>query len=125
MRRVVVLPAPLRPTSPMRSPGCTRSAAPSAKSSVRAPARTSRSDAVITGSPPLGRLLVVGEHRWALLGARGDRLLEIGGEQTNEKLSQAFGLHVPFQVSGVQPTPQCALGQLDPRPGERGDPLGQ
>ena len=48
MRMVVVLPAPLRPTSPIRSPGCTRSAAPSVESSVRAPARTSRSVAVIT-----------------------------------------------------------------------------
>ena len=45
---VVVLPAPLRPTNPMRSPGCTRSAWPSVDNSVRAPARTSRSVAVIT-----------------------------------------------------------------------------
>src|SRR5690349_6097023 len=104
IRMVVVLPAPLRPTSPIRSPGCTRSAAPSMDSSVRAPARTSRSVAVITGAAP-AYLLVVGENRWPLLGARGDGFFEVAGEQTDEELSQALGLHVPFQASGVQSTP--------------------
>ena len=50
-------------------------------------------------------LLVVSEDRGALLGARGDRFLEVGGEQTHEELSQALGLHVPLQASGVQSTP--------------------
>src|SRR6478735_3426574 len=72
MRMVVVLPAPFRPTSPMRSPGSTRSAGPSADSSVRAPARTSRSVAVITLlSSSLS--LLVGARRLlapALVGAR-------------------------------------------------------
>src|SRR5215212_8956637 len=117
MRMVVVLPAPLRPTRPMRSPGCTRSAAPSVDSSVRAPARTSRSVAVITPLVLLC-LLVVGEDRRPLLGARRDRFFEVAGEQTDEELSQALGLHVPFQASGVQSTPQCALGQLGSRPRE-------
>src|SRR3954468_18060576 len=120
MRMVVVLPAPLRPTSPMRSPGWTRSAAPSVDSSVRAPARTSRSVAVITLQLPL---LVVGEDRRPFFGARCDGFFEVGGEQTHEELSQAFGLHVHFQASSVQSTPQCALGQLDSRPGEGSDPL--
>ena len=58
-----------------------------------------------------------------LLGARRHRFFEVGGEQADEELAQAFGLHVPLQASGVQSTPQCALGQLDSRPGERRDPL--
>ena len=70
------------------------------------------------------RLLVVGEDRGPLLGARRDRFFEVGGEQTDEELSKAFGLHVPLQATGIQSTPQCALGQLDSRPGERRDPLG-
>src|SRR5215475_5436216 len=102
MRMVVVLPAPLRPTRPMRSPDCTRNAAPSVESSVRAPAQTSRSVAVITlllpcvlpGSP--GRLLVVCEDRRSPLGTRRDRFFEVAGEQTDEELSQALGLHVPL-----------------------------
>ena len=126
---VVVLPAPLRPTRPMRSPGCTRSAGPSADSSVRAPARTSRSVAVITLTLLIVDVLtvgyfVVGEDRGPLLRARGDRFFEVGGEQAHVELAQAFGLHVPLQASGVQSTPQRALGQLDSRPGERRDPLG-
>src|SRR3982074_1253771 len=125
MRMVVVLPAPLRPTSPMRSPGWTRSAAPSVESSVRAPARTSRSVAVIRLHSYWSSLLVVCEDRGPRLGARGDRFFEVGGEQAHEELSQALGLHVPLQTSGVQSTPQCALGQLDSRPGERRHPLGQ
>ena len=48
MRMVVVLPAPLRPTSPMRSPGWIRRWLPGAVTRVRTPARTSRSVAVIT-----------------------------------------------------------------------------
>src|SRR5215208_3628721 len=99
MRMVVVLPAPLRPTSPIRSPGCTRNAAPSVDSSVRAPARTSRSVAVITLL--LLCLLVVGEDRRPLLDARRDRFFEVAGEQTDEELAQALGLHVPLQASGV------------------------
>src|SRR5579875_3147364 len=126
MRKVVVLPAPLRPTSPMRSPGCTRNVGPSAESRMRAPARTSRSVAVITICLlTTGRLQVVSEHRGPFFRPRGNRFLEVGGEQTNEQLSKAFGLHVPFQASGVQSTPQCALGQLDSRTRERRDPLGQ
>src|SRR5271167_2783636 len=100
MRNVVVLPAPLRPTSPMRSPGCTRRSGPSGESKMRAPARTSRSVAVITIAL-LCWLLVVREHRRALLCARGNRFFEVRGEQTDVKLSQAFGLHVPFQATGV------------------------
>src|SRR3954464_1645747 len=42
---MVVLPAPLRPTRPIRSPGCTRRVAP--ESRMREPARSSRSLAVI------------------------------------------------------------------------------
>src|SRR3954453_10684816 len=122
IRMVVVLPAPLRPTSPMRSPGCTRSAAPSVDSSVRAPARTSRSVAVITLPLPL---LVVCENRRPLLGARRDCFFEVAGEQTDEELSQALGLHMPFQASGVQSTPKRALGQLGSRPRERPDPLAE
>src|SRR5271156_5320176 len=144
MRRVVVFPAPLRPTSPMRSPGCIRRAGPSAESNVRAPARTSRSVAVITvtllshlsgsfsGHAGLHRrrtgsvaeLLIVGEHRRPFLGARGNSLFEVGGEQTNEELPQALGLHVPLQASGVQSTPQCAFGQLESRPRESRYSLG-
>src|SRR3954466_15272655 len=45
VRRVVVLPAPLRPTRPIRSPGCTRRVVGSSR--MRAPARSSRSVAVI------------------------------------------------------------------------------
>src|SRR3954470_19721446 len=44
--RVVVWPAPLRPTSPMRSPGCTRRLASLMR--MRAPARSSRPVVVIT-----------------------------------------------------------------------------
>src|SRR3954452_10665197 len=44
--RVVVFPAPLRPTRPMRSPGCTRRVA--SLSRMRAPARSSRPVVVIT-----------------------------------------------------------------------------
>src|SRR4051812_17098533 len=124
MRMVVVLPAPLRPTSPIRSPGWTRNAAPSVDSSVRAPARTSRSVAVITPLLLLC-LLVVGEDRRALLRACRDRFFEVAGEQTHEQLSKALGLHVPFQASGVQSTPQCALGQLGSGPRERRDPLAE
>ena len=51
------------------------------------------------------RLLVVGEDRRPLLGARRDRFFEVAGEQTDEELSQALGLHVPLQASGVQSTP--------------------
>src|SRR5215211_3498763 len=84
MRIVVVLPAPLRPTSPMRSPGCTRSAGPGADSSVRAPARTSRSVAVITRVLlGLGGRAVVGEDGRAVLRARRDGFLEVLGEQTH------------------------------------------
>src|SRR5687768_9410080 len=101
MRMVVVLPAPLRPTRPMRSPGWMRSAEPSVDSSVRAPARTSRSVAVITlltypsvyssslllvTSSRLLELALVGEDRGSFLGARSDRLLEVGGEQTHVEL---------------------------------------
>src|SRR5581483_8698203 len=102
-----------------------RSAGPSAKSNVRAPARTSRPVAVITVAL-LERcvLLVVGEDRRPFLGARGNRLFEVGGEQANEELAQALGLHVPFQASGVESTPQCALGQLDSRSGEGRDSFG-
>src|ERR1700716_2629213 len=109
MRRVVVLPAPLRPTSPMRSPGCTRRSGPSGESRMRAPARTSRSVAAITfallGSGSVqGRtgLLVVGEDRRPLLSARRNRFFEVGGEQTHEKLPQALGLHVPLQAGGLK-----------------------
>src|SRR5215211_611181 len=144
MRMVVVLPAPLRPTSPMRSPGCTRSAGPSADSSVRAPARTSRSVAVITPLSSFPLLLVgtrrflaralvsarrflaralVSELRGPLFRARSHRFFEVGGEEADEKLAKALSLHMPFQASGVQSSPQCALGQLDSRPGEAGDPL--
>src|SRR5688572_18293928 len=119
---VVVLPAPFRPTRPIRSPGCTRSAAPSAKSSVRAPARTSRSVAVITLRSPWF-LFIVGEDRGTLLRARCNRFFEIGGEQSDEELSQAFGLHMCLQATGVKSTPKRALGQLDSGPGERRDPL--
>ena len=45
----VVLPAPLRPTRPIRSPGCTRKV--TFCSRARAPARSSRSVTVITGGP--------------------------------------------------------------------------
>ena len=48
-RRVVVLPAPLRPTRPMRSPGWTRRVAPDSR--MREPARSSRSVAVIHRAP--------------------------------------------------------------------------
>ena len=51
-RIVVVLPAPLRPTRPIRSPGCTRSVA--SDSRMRDPARSSRSVAVIKGDSPGG-----------------------------------------------------------------------
>src|ERR1700749_4576956 len=93
---------------------------------MRAPARTSRSVAVITIALLLHgwSLLVVGEHRWSAFCARGNRFFEVGGEQSDEKLSQAFGLHMSFQTTGVQPSPQCALGQLDARPRERGDARG-
>src|SRR5271168_3644527 len=105
MRRVVVLPAPLRPTSPIRSPGWIRRSGPSGESKMRAPARTSRSVAVITIALLSYPLFVVCERRRALLCARGNRFFEVSGEQTDVKLSQAFGLHVPFQATGVQSTP--------------------
>ena len=56
-------------------------------------------------SPCTDLWLVVGEHRRALLGARGNRFFEVAGEQADEELSKTFGLHVPFQASGVQSTP--------------------
>src|SRR5208283_2047841 len=124
MRSVVVLPAPLRPTSPMRSPGCMRRSGPSGESRMRAPARTSRSVAVITFALLACELFVVGEHCRSAFCARGNRFFEVGGEQANEKLSQALGLHVPFQATGVQSTPQCAFGQLDSRPREGRYPCG-
>src|SRR3954454_19234324 len=49
--RVVVLPAPLRPTRPMRSPGCTRRVASLMR--MRAPARSWRPVVVIT-DPRIG-----------------------------------------------------------------------
>src|SRR5690625_4175477 len=123
MRSVVVLPAPLRPTRPMRSPGCTRSAGPMADSSVRAPARTSRSVAVITrGYSP--ELFVVGKGRWALLGARSDGFLEVAGQQAHVELSEPLGLHVPLQTPGIESAPERPLGQFGARPGEPRDPLG-
>ena len=132
MRMVVVLPAPFRPTNPMRSPGCTRRSGPSGESRMRAPARTSRSVAVITIALLAMPWLMSGSSWWphrrrtssvgAAFGACRNRFLEVGGEQTDEKLSQALGLHMPFQATGVQSTPQRAFGQLDSRPGEHRDP---
>src|SRR5690606_23519438 len=53
-RRVLVLPAPLRPTNPIRSPGCTRSVAPDSR--IRLPARSSNPVAEITTPPrPVAR----------------------------------------------------------------------
>src|SRR4051812_17372903 len=117
-RMVVVLPAPLRPTSPMRSPGCTRSAAPSVDSSVRAPARTSRSVAVITLPLPL---LVVCENRRPLLGARRDCFFEVAGEQTDEELSQALGLHMPSRLAASSPLQSVRL--VNSVPGRENDPI--
>jgi hypothetical protein len=57
--------------------------------------------AVITIALLSYSLFVVCERRRALLCARGNRFFEVGGEQTDVKLSQAFGLHVPFQATGV------------------------
>jgi hypothetical protein len=56
---------------------------------------------VITIALPDSWLFVVGEYRRPSFCARGNRFFEVGGEQTDEKLSQAFGLHVPFQATGV------------------------
>src|SRR3954453_8872822 len=63
---VVVLPAPLRPTRPIRSPGCTRRVASLMR--MRLPARSSRPVVVITEPR-------VGAHRAILPSKRGD----IGG----------------------------------------------
>jgi len=43
--------------------------------------------------------------RQSINGARRNRFFEVAGEQADEELSQTFGLHVPFQASGVQSTP--------------------
>ena len=107
---VVVLPAPLRPTRPMRSPGWTRRAGPSASSSVRAPARTSRSVAVITRRTSL----IVGKDRGAPLGTRGDRFFEVSGEQAHIELPEALGLHMPSRVPASSPVHSVRLVSSTP-----------
>src|SRR3954452_20221277 len=55
----------------------------------------------------------VAEHRLALLLARQGGLFEVVGQHPDEKLTDAFELHVLGEAGGVQAGPQRALGEFD------------
>ena len=146
---VVVLPAPLRPTRPIRSPGCTRRAAPSVSSSVRAPARTSRSVAVITILLPSAGLpgrLLSSRKTAGRFSARAATAFEVRCQEADIQLAESLGLHVPSRLLASSPlhsvrlvnsvpgrrTRQCAppsrnrSAEGHPRnlPGHQADPFG-
>ena len=121
---VVVLPAPLRPTSPMRSPGCTRSAAPSVDSSVRAPARTSRSVAVITLLLPF--VLMIGylssvKTGGPLLGARRDRFFEVAVSKRTKSCPRPSACMCPSRLAASSPLHSVRL--VNSIPGRENDAI--
>src|SRR3954453_15763117 len=91
--RVVVLPAPLRPTRPIRSPGCTRRFASLMR--MRLPARSSRPVVVIT-EPRVGGI------RRKVRIARGD----IGGiDRPTVRTLRGRGRRRPWHGRGLLPAP--------------------